>query len=65
MMGNLLFSTLDKPVQLPGKFKSRGLKSSYTHGSNASPHLQNPGEAEVKEAEDKAGGGTHTAAERL
>lgn len=60
-MGNLLFSTLDKPVQLPGKFKSRGLKCSYTHGSNASPHLQNPGEAEVKEAEGKAGGGTHTA----
>ena len=51
-MQNLLFLTLDKPMQLPGKFKSRGLKCNCTHGSNASPHLQNPGEAEVKEAKE-------------
>ena len=64
-MQNLLFLTLDKPMQLPGKFKSRGLKCNCTHGSNVSPHLQNPGEAEVKEAEGRAGGGTHMAAEGL
>lgn len=60
-MGNLLFLILDKPIQLPGKFKSRGLKCNYTHGSNASPHLQNPAEAEAKAAEGRAGGETHMA----